>query len=392
MPKYSVSTLIDRLVEDEWRHANAFSEDLSNCSVDLLNGALDLQAKVDRLKAWIAESQTCIFGRLAAGRPDLISFCLLNEAVLASSDSDIQRTIQNARLEWKEAARQGYKSAFIIVAASERIYRARPDDNLKQLALRLFNLYLDEYEVIEPDRTYLDSVSLNELSGGGRSVVFGVGANFFSSSGDRRWWHDHRFPGGIAFSMNSPGHMAKAGEQRLSIHQGLLAAIEGNRDGMPEDEHDRSVRSLLARIRRLEREIAGMQKTKVCSLPDVLRFAMLTIRNASQEIRPEVRPKWNKATFLARRDNDTECPLGVIDQNPHLRNYDFSKYVGLYHTDHSIPSDYFLSLDERPPADLIPFVLDFSYIYEKGTEAYKRMSLGIETGGGRGSAARRRRR
>ncbi|MFL6439454.1 MAG: hypothetical protein ACJ71Q_17900 [Terriglobales bacterium] len=356
----------------------------------LLDPQIQADAKIDRLREWIATSQTCIFGRLAAGRPDLTSFCLLNEEVLRGSDSDIQKTIQSARLEWKEAARQGYKSAFIIVAASTRIYHARPDDNLKELALRLFNLYLDEHEVIKPDRTYLDNVSLDGLPGDGDRLVFGVGANFFSSAGDRRWWHDHRFPSGMAFSMNSPGHMAKAGEQRLRFLQGVVAAAGLNAAGVA--GNDRTVRGLLASIQRLQRKIATYQRTNVCSLPDVLRFAMLTIRNASAENRPEVTPKWSKATFLARRDDDTECPFESIDEVAHLRNYDFSKYVGLYHTDHSIPSDYFRSLDETPPAGLIPFVLDFSYIYEKGTEAYKQMSAGIEKGRSRSTRVRRKER
>ena len=39
-----------------------------------------------------------------------------------------------------------------------------------------------------------------------------AGVNYFCAQGDRRWWHDHRIPGGMALSVNSVGHLAKAGK------------------------------------------------------------------------------------------------------------------------------------------------------------------------------------
>jgi hypothetical protein len=38
-------------------------------------------------------------------------------------------------------------------------------------------------------------------------VPFNV--DFFACAGDGRWWHDHRFPGGIAYTANSTGHMMR---------------------------------------------------------------------------------------------------------------------------------------------------------------------------------------
>ena len=41
----------------------------------------------------------------------------------------------------------------------------------------------------------------------GAFVGFRFNADFFACAGDGRWWRDHRFPGGIAFTANSTGHM-----------------------------------------------------------------------------------------------------------------------------------------------------------------------------------------
>src|SRR5262249_36309743 len=36
---------------------------------------------------------------------------------------------------------------------------------------------------------------------------FQFNVDFFAAAGDQTWWHDHRIPGGIAFTANSTGHM-----------------------------------------------------------------------------------------------------------------------------------------------------------------------------------------
>ena len=36
---------------------------------------------------------------------------------------------------------------------------------------------------------------------------FRFNIDFFATAGDGTWWHDHRFPGGIAFTANAAGHM-----------------------------------------------------------------------------------------------------------------------------------------------------------------------------------------
>ena len=36
---------------------------------------------------------------------------------------------------------------------------------------------------------------------------FRFNLDFFAAAADGMWWHDHRFPGGIAFTANATGHM-----------------------------------------------------------------------------------------------------------------------------------------------------------------------------------------
>jgi hypothetical protein len=86
-----------------------------------------------------------------------------------------------------------------------------------------------------------------------------VGVNFFGAQGDGRWWHDHRIPAGIAFSMNSVGHMAKSG------------AI------------NRAMRALENAIKE---KVEDWDNSHVESLEKALVIAMRTIRVASEGRRP----------------------------------------------------------------------------------------------------------
>ena len=54
---------------------------------------------------------------------------------------------------------------------------------------------------ITSDFLYLKNPNDGEFYG------FQFNIDFFAAAGDGRWWHDHRFPGGIGFTANSTGHM-----------------------------------------------------------------------------------------------------------------------------------------------------------------------------------------
>ena len=94
--------------------------------------------------------------------------------------------------------------------ASPTVALAAPDDNLKAFSnsiLQLSGWSVGRHRFARP---------VNEISSGylylrnpKDSVLYGFQFNidFFACAGHDRWWHDHRFPGGIAFTANSLGHM-----------------------------------------------------------------------------------------------------------------------------------------------------------------------------------------
>src|SRR5262249_29187723 len=122
--------------------------------------------------------------------------------------------IQQSRTDWGRRAVSGESHGFLIVAVSPTIAFARPGLALRDLALKLCQLYLGgaALDAILHDRLILaigrDGEEITEW----RS--WPVGVNYFSAQADGRWWHDHRIPGGMAFSMNSVGHMARAKVER----------------------------------------------------------------------------------------------------------------------------------------------------------------------------------
>jgi|ERR1700722_11438124 len=363
-PLLSVRELIETLTADEWRKQVSFSRDLYECSVALNSRSKSEAQKLDALSAWLRNGQPCIFGKIAAGR-DLIEFCLLDEDDLSATDSEIQAKIQAARTKWKVAAWQGEKSGFVIVATSPRICEAQPDENLMNLAIRLFSLYLVEEEDIREDSVYQDNVFLYDYPPTRWGRAFGVGANFFGVQGDKRWWHDHRIPGGIGFSMNSPGHMVGAGEQRVRY-------LEGHKRALEEDGLSPQSKKLMA----LRRELEDLRKNNIDSLEQVLRYSMLTIMNASEQSDSQKGQTWQKATSLLRKERGSGCPFASIENDGKLGPFDCNTYLGWYHTDYSIPSDYFLGASPERPPELSPFALDFSYIHNPIESSFQHMSEG----------------
>jgi hypothetical protein len=79
---------------------------------------------------------------------------------------------------------------------------------VKELALRLCSLYL--LEEVAPDRIFLDEIWLEKPGRDATTWRWHAGVNSFRAQGDGRWWQDHLMPGGIAFSVNSVGHMVKS--------------------------------------------------------------------------------------------------------------------------------------------------------------------------------------
>src|SRR5438105_2184242 len=333
----AVAKLLQNLVPDPWRDKEGFSQDIGFANRQILDESKSDEEISLSLREWLENNQPCLFGR-AGAKLDLLSFCIIREHDLEQSDTHIRDKIQRFRLLWRREAFRGRRSGFIILAVSPRIVLAQPDDSMKQLAQRLCFLYLRKE--IEDDEIYTDTLTLAnpptaEAPDEEPCYEWRVGVNFFAAAGDKRWWHDHRIPGGLAFSMNSVGHMARNGALRR------LA--------------DPNAKTPLKPLNR---------KLGIDSPGKALKFAMLSIHGAQDA------PS-GKATSLRKFDQKTydalapKCPFANVPSSLHLMDY--KSYHGWYHTDVTVPSDYF-GPDVERPARVERKELDFTYLFDDSIE------------------------
>lgn len=324
-----IATAYAGLAHDDWRNAHPFSPEVAsaNASIAAASSSPEIQQAI--ISAWLQKHQPCLFGRLAAKLGQL-HFCILAERDLLRSDGQIRDLIQEQRLAWTRAGFEGRRSGFVILALSERLATARPDANLRALAQLLAGAYL--LRDVEVDSIYHDEIFLEKPGSGRTTWKWLVGVNYFAANGDRRWWQDHRIPGGIALSMNSVGHMAKSG---------MIA---------------RAWETFQADIRVDLNEFAPSHKSDIDSLGRALEFAMRTIALASDG------PSGPATLLRPRLDSAVaSCP---IELPQFLRDKDHCQYLGYYHTDFTLPSEYFLE-DERRPVNKAPAELDFTYLFDR---------------------------
>lgn len=210
----TVAELFDRLNGDLWRINHSFSDDLLQANALLHNSAATDEEMVECLALWCQHRQPCQFGRVAA-KHGRIHFCFLREAAISSwSDAEIAEKIGEEKRLWKQRAAFDPKTAahsLVIVVASPRVALAAPDQQLRAFSDRI--LELAEWEndrrgVRRRNTVTSDYLYLKNPTDGG-FYGFQFNADFFACAGDGRWWHDHRFPGGIAFTANSTGHMMR---------------------------------------------------------------------------------------------------------------------------------------------------------------------------------------
>ena len=106
-------------------------------------------------------------------------------------------------------------------------------------------------------------------------------------------------------------------------------------------------------------------KLGIDSLATALKFAMMTINGAQDT------PS-GKATWLRRLDRHSydalipKCPFAG-DASPKLQLMDYKTYSGWYHTDVTVPSDYFRP-DVQRPANVVEKDLDFTYLFDDSIE------------------------
>ena len=156
-----------------------------------------------------------------------------------------------------------------------------------------------------------------------------VGMNYFSAQADGRWWKDHRIPGGMAFSMNSVGHMAC--------------------------------------MRRLGRDMSDDDQSQG------LHWALRTAMQLLDATKPGVS---GRNTWLhdreARPEPDIVCP---DDLGEALAAKNRCEYGGLYHTDQTLPSAYFTTSEVR--SDVPTFDnLDLTYLHHDSPDNPDYVSMG----------------
>ncbi|HEY5074312.1 MAG TPA: hypothetical protein VII34_06400 [Pyrinomonadaceae bacterium] len=257
-------------------------------------------------------------------------------------DEAIREKIQHARRRWRSKAFAGDASGFIVLAVSERIAKAVPDEIVKAIAKRLCLLYLGEDT---EDKILLEDVFLRVPGKHDAEIHWKGGVNYFCAQGDQRWWHDHRIPGGLAFSVNSVGHLVRSFQIARSAEE------MWERAGLSAEE---------------------WSNFKVSTLGQALVYAMQTINGAAETIS-------GKATKLLKADRaDSPALKCPVDLPRNLADRDCAEYFGYYHTDFTIPSVYFLP-DVARPADVKGHLLDFSYLFDNSVDnpAFASMGAGI---------------
>ena len=323
-----VAQYISQLEPDEWRSRVSFSADVEEANRELFKKDLSEDHAKKILNTWLQSYQPCLFGRIGA-KLGIISYCILIDEILKQPDEIIKEKIQADRLAWTRDGFEGKKSAFIILAVSPRIAYAKPSQPMRNLAQRICSLYL-ETDVV-PDQIYLDQIYLQKPGPLLTTWKWAAGVNYFCAQGDKRWWQDHRIPGGMAFSMNSVGHLVKSG-----IISNAMKELEVL-TGAPSE---------------------NLPDSKIDSLEKALGLAMMTIGMASNAVS-------GKATnLMPLAEVVQKCPVSLPKT---VANKNYNEYKGWYHTEYALPSEYFLPDVERP-ADIKEHALDFTYLFHKDVD------------------------
>jgi hypothetical protein len=341
---WEISDIIGTLQDDPWhQNERPFSEDIQRCHTVVFDAGRPRRDKADALAAWLADSQPCLFGQMES-KQGRLAFCLLTENDLEAPDQDIRHRIEQSRVDWKRLGVEGRSHGFLIVAVSPSIALARPGPELHRLALALCTLYLGEAmsDMILHDKLILEIARAGSESPQYRS--WKVGVNYFSAQGDGRWWHDHRIPGGMAFSMNSVGHMARALAERAR----------------------------------------GKNRDHACGADEVPREKLVywALPKAMKTIGPQQHGD-TRGTWLApfgSFEQDQEPPTFEQRQRyfGSLAGFSPNRYKGLYHTDVTVPTPYFdETLWKREDLE-VRDDLYFTYLHDLNDVDYKSMGFGLE--------------
>lgn len=338
----TVAELFTRLAGDTWRITHPFGDDILQANALLHNTAATEEEMAECLTLWCQHRQPCQFGRVAA-KQERIHFCFLREEALFQwSDDEIAEKIREEKQLWKQrAACDPGRAAhsLVIVVASPRVAFAAPDQHLRTFSDRILELAgwepnrrgARKKNTITSDFLYLKNPSDNNFYG------FQFNVDFFACAGDGRWWRDHRFPGGIAFTANSTGHMIRY------------------RDWYQDKD---------------ENESWGLTQ------------AMLTIKNAAPTKSTESSDpqEQGRVTWLRPLSPDGKplvdhvtCPFTRVPAS--LEGKDWTRYEGFLHTDHAVREEFFLDRN-APPTASRPYLMDLTYLYDDRQEDFEEFTHG----------------
>ncbi len=318
MPQ-SLREIYARLRRDPDRNAlGGFSQDLTDPHVVLHDRFIRDPERQAVIGDWLqGNHQPCLFGRLAAKRNG-IDYCFLTVDDLLTSDDQIRQKIANARRVWKNRALRGEpRHGFLLAVSDEKVALAAPDETLRHFAHHLQTLAgwigrpdMNNNDIVD-EWLYLKNPKTGEI------VKFTFSVDFFATAGDKRWWHDHRIPGGMAFTANSLGHMVR--------HQEWY-----------EERRDR--------------------------IEWALRTAMLTIASAAKDV------PHGPATYLRDEKHGPLKPYSWTEatkpsDKEKLKDKDCGSYGGYLHTDHAIRGEFF-DPHEAPAHKEAPYLMDFTYIFD----------------------------
>lgn len=338
----TVAELFARLNGDTWRITHPFNDDILQANALLHNTAATEEEMAKCLHFWCLHRQPCQFGR-AAAKQGRIHFCFLREEAISKwTDEEISGKIGEEKKLWKQRAAFDPDRAahsFVILVASPHVALAAPDQHLRALSDRI--LELADWEpnhlgVRRINTVTSDFLYLRNPDDGG-FYGFQFNADFFACAGDGRWWRDHRFPGGIAFTANSTGHMMR------------------HRDWYQKKEQNESWG---------------------------LKQAMLTIQNAEPTRKTESSDplEQGRATWLRSLDmrgkplvEDVPCPLAKMPSM--LEGKDWTRYEGVLHTDHAVREEFFFDREVAPTASK-PYLMDFTYLYDDKQADFEEFSQG----------------
>ena len=334
----TLAELYKALHLDRWRSepANAFTNEMVVANRVLNHPHANDTQRREALGPWLEKHQSCIFGRLAAGA-GAMDFCFITYDDLLDGDEGIKKKVQEAKLFWKHRALRGEaKHGFMLVFCSDKVALAEPDDTLYRFSLHLQELagwsgrpHINDNHIVD-EWLYLRHPQTGRV----RRFTFSV--DFFAAAGDRRWWHDHRAPGGVAFTANSLGHMAKQQEWYAK-------------------RTDRTEWALRTAMNTIDK--AATQDTIGRDIPHA---PATRLRRGKPDLRSYTWTGASKPSDLAR-----------------LQGADCGSYEGFLHTDHAVRKEFFRA-DMEPQHRERPYMMDFAYIFDPENRDFKPFMEGVE--------------